>query len=226
MLLNRIIYALPSRLNRIIYTFIRLYYRRTRTINFRSLKIQLLPTVFHPNLYLTTETLLDFLLTIDLKGKSTLELGCGSGAISLYLSKFRGVKAHVSDINPSAISGIDINSQNHKLNIVSYHSDLFIKIPRIDFDIVILNPPFFNDRITSVDEYAFNTGDDFQYFKNLTAQLLQRRNTIRVIYMILTKKSDINQILSEFSKVNFIVTQIHESIQFKESLVIFSVSFA
>ena len=186
--------------------------------------LQLLPSVFHPRLYLTTETLLNFLLSIDLKGKSTLELGCGSAAISLFLSKFNEVNAHVSDINPSAIKGVQINSLTHQVDIISYYSNLFNDIPKTTFDVVILNPPFYNSSIKSIDEYAFNTGENFIYFKNLVTQLIERRHSIGIIYMILTKNSALDCILSHFGTLDFVISKVHEEKVHNESLLIFSIS--
>lgn len=206
MLLNKVIYTLPSRLNKVIYTFIRYYYRKKRSITFRDLKIDLLPTVFHPTLYLTTETLLDHLLTLDLKNKSILELGCGSAAISLYLSKYRHVKAHASDINLNAVKGAEANAMLNNIKLSTYHSNLFSDIPKIDFDVLIINPPFFQNATEEVDEFAFNAGKNFEYFINLSKQLLKRENSIKSIYMILTDKCDLDKIMNYFQKDKFNVT--------------------
>lgn len=199
LLLNRVIYTLPGSLNKVIYKFIRLYYRKTRSIRFRDLDLDLLPTVFHPTFYLTTEILLDYLLTIDLTNKTILELGCGSAAISLYLSKHRDGYIHASDINPKAIEGVRINKQKLNLNVSVYHSDLFDNIPQITFDIIILNPPFFDNPINTDDEFAFNAGEDFNYFKRVSSQLLERRNSIGIVYMILTDRCNKTTILSHFN---------------------------
>jgi len=210
LLLNKLIYALPGRFNKVIYRAILSYYSQTRSINFRGLSLTLLPSVFHPKLYLTTETLLDYLLTLDMAGKAVLELGCGSGAISLYLAKHRDIEMHASDINPHAISGLMENATNLQVKVDTYQSDLFDDIPDIQLDTVIINPPFFDNVIESVDQYAFNTGDDFQYFKKLNSQLLSRKEQLGVIYMILTDKCNLDKILSHFDESHYEITVVKD----------------
>jgi len=226
LLLNRLIYTLPSRLSGIIYSVIKYHYRKARIVNFRGINLKLLPSVFHPKLYLTTETFLDFLLTIDLNGKTTLELGCGSAAISFYLGIHRNANVHVSDINSKAIDGANLNAKNNQLVINSYHSDLFENIPQINFDILLLNPPFFNQSISSVDQYAFNTGKDFDYFKRLALALIDRKTTIENIFMILTNKSNQSEILSHFKKTHFQCELVLKIKALNETHFIYSISFA
>ena len=195
-------------------------------MHFRGLELLLIPTVFHPNLYLTTETFLDFLLTTELKDKSSLELGCGSGAISLYLAKNKGVSAHVSDINPAAIDGVSYNSKKLNLNVEAHLSDLFENIPTQYYDILIINPPFFANAIQNVDEYAFNAGENFEYFKTLAQQLKARQNDIGITYMILTDKCDLQSILDHFLSVRFKVNMIYEKQSEGEKHLIYSICFA
>ncbi len=194
-------------------------------VQFRGLNLLLKPTVFHPSLYLTTETLLDYLLTIDLNHKSVLELGCGSGAISLYLASKMNVSSYASDINPSAIDGLIANCEAENLEIRTFNSDLFDSIPLKVIDVVILNPPFFNNPIKSVDEYAFNTGEDFQYFKKLSRQLLERKNYIGEVYMILTDKCDLESILSYFDNSKFKKETVHDVVSLGERHYIYNITF-
>ena len=182
------------------------------------------PTVFHPSLYLTTETLLNYLLTLELNDKSVLELGCGSGAISLVLQSKKTITSYASDINQSAIDGLKDNCATHGLNIKTFHSDLFDSIPDIDIDVIILNPPFFNNGISSADEYAFNTGEDFQYFKKLSKQLIERKHHIVEIYMILTDKCDLENILSHFDDAHFGRETVYEGISLSETHYIYKIT--
>lgn len=223
MLLNKIIYLLPSRFSSVIYPLIKWYYRLPRTIQFRGIALRLHPTVFHPKLYLTTETFLDYLLTRDLKGQSTLELGCGSGAISLYLALNCEVDAHVSDINPAAIDGVISNAARLHLPINTYLSDLFANIPNRHFDVLVINPPFFAHPADSIDEYAFNAGQDYQYFKSLARQLKERQDYIGITYMILTDKCDLRSILGHFTSVDLKIENVFKVQSLGEEHLIYSV---
>lgn len=211
-------------MNTAIYSLIKWYFRKPRNVQFRGLNLILRPSVFHPKLYLTTETFLDFLLTLNLESKSTLELGCGSGAISLYLAKNSGVNAHVSDINQAAVDGVISNADKLSINISSYTSDLFDSIPDHHFDVLIINPPFFANPAHKVDEYAFNAGENYQYFEQLAKQLKSRQQQIGTTYMILTDKCDLQSILSFFTYTDFKVVTVLEKQSLGEKHLIYSIS--
>ncbi len=73
-----------------------------------------------------------------------LELGTGSGAISLALAK---EKPHwqiiACDINQDALLVAKENAAYHQLsNIHFYHSDWFSKIPQRQYHAIISNPPY------------------------------------------------------------------------------------
>lgn len=102
------------------------------------------------------------------------------------------------------------NATNLQVKVDTYQSDLFDDIPDIQLDTVIINPPFFDNVIESVDQYAFNTGDDFQYFKKLNSQLLSRKEQLGVIYMILTDKCNLDKILSHFDESHYEITVVKD----------------
>lgn len=76
-----------------------------------------------------------------------LELGTGSGAISLALAK---EKPHwqiiACDINEEALHVAKENAAYHQLNNISfYHSNWFSKIPQRQYDAIVSNPPYIAD---------------------------------------------------------------------------------
>lgn len=81
------------------------HFRKPRSFSFEDLKLTILPTVFHPGIYLSTGILVEFLSTIDLKGKTFLELGAGNGLTSFVAAK-KGAIVTATDINTKAIEGI------------------------------------------------------------------------------------------------------------------------
>lgn len=196
MLLNDIIYHLPRKGQFWIYNILKWYYRKPRKVSFRDLDIILYPTVFHPTLYLTTETFYKFLSNTDLSGGSVLELGCGSGVISLKLSKMYPGKLYASDINPAAVNGLKKNAKKLGLDIEVFQSDLLLNIPDIDIDTIIVNPPYFQKEAVTIDEYAFFAGPNYEYFYKLFSQLAKRASNYRKIYMILTDHCDLDHILN------------------------------
>lgn len=79
---------------------------------------------------------------MPLKGKKFLELGCGSGLISIAAAK-KGARVTASDINPVAVEFLVKNSEENKVEIEVIESDLFNDIPKQPFDIIAINPPYY-----------------------------------------------------------------------------------
>lgn len=204
MLLNKIIYSFPSRLEPFVYKLVKRYYSKARTVVYKDLKFTLYPTVFHPFIYLTTETLLNYVMSLDLTDKVILELGFGSGLISMQLAKNKGVEMHASDINAKAVEGLKENCKNLNIPISVYHSDLFSEIPLSKIDYLLINPPFFSNEVKSIDEYAFYTGEDYDYFHRLFEALKSDARTIANTLMILTNKCELDKIKSIASEYDVV----------------------
>ncbi|WP_163111277.1 methyltransferase, partial [Acinetobacter baumannii] len=67
-----------------------------------DITIKIHPDVFPPQLTFSTKILLDFVNEMNLDNKTFLELGCGSGIISLLAAKKKALVT-ASDINQTAL---------------------------------------------------------------------------------------------------------------------------
>tara|TARA_Y100001970_G_scaffold17151_1_gene19393 strand:+ start:4972 stop:5520 length:549 start_codon:yes stop_codon:yes gene_type:complete len=72
---------------------------------------------------------------------SVLEIGCGSGIISVNLAK-KGNKVTSVDINPKAIKATKHNAQKNNVEIEILQSDMFSAVSNRKFDVIICNPPY------------------------------------------------------------------------------------
>lgn len=77
-----------------------------------------------------------------LEPKTALDMGCGTGFISLSLKK-EGVESEAADINPHALELSKENAKKNKLDLQVYHSDLFQNIPK-SYDLITFNAPYGN----------------------------------------------------------------------------------
>ncbi|MBI4895011.1 MAG: methyltransferase [Candidatus Aenigmarchaeota archaeon] len=75
--------------------------------------------------------------------KKVLEIGCGSGLLSLLCAKF-GASVLATDINPSAIHAVLENAKTNNIPLEAVQSDLFSKI-KGKFDFIIFNTPYLPD---------------------------------------------------------------------------------
>lgn len=169
------------------------YYRKSRKYKYQGIEVMVHPEVFPPHLTLSTKILLDFISEIDLNNKSFLELGCGSGIISL-LARKKGANVIASDINETAIEYLKNASEENNLTIECILSDIFENIPQKTFDYIIINPPYYPKKPKSVKDKAWFCGEDFEYFKALFPQLKSFLSEGNNTYMILSEDCDFETI--------------------------------
>lgn len=93
----------------------------------------------------------------NLKNKSILEIGCGSGYLSIYCAK-HNAKVTAVDINIKAIDYAKTEAKKHKVNIEFILSNLFENLKDRKFDIIFFNPPYLvSDKIEFL---ALDGGED------------------------------------------------------------------
>lgn len=154
----------------VIWALYKFYMSRPRWYKFREISVLVLPSVFHPFFFISTKVLLEYLLKYELRHKKVLELGAGSGLISLVAAKI-GAQVTSTDLNPEAIEGLKISYEKNDLSGVIIWSDLFDQIPPQDFDIILINPPYFPHPARDNLEMAFYCGSNFEYYRKLFQQL-------------------------------------------------------
>ncbi len=169
------------------------YLKKERIYSYEDIKVVILPGVFHPGLFFSTKILLRYLTNYDLNGKKLLELGAGSGLISIYCQK-KGASVIASDISEKVIKNLHLNIEMNNASIKIIQSDLFDNISDCDFDFIIINPPYFAKDPIDEDDYAWYCGRDLQYYKKLFLQLRKFQNNKVIILMILSEDCRIDEI--------------------------------
>src|ERR1700749_2559201 len=111
----------------------RWYLREERKYKYGGIEVSVFPGVFHPGLFHSTRFLLSYLKDQELKNKSLLELGCGTGLISIYSAE-KGAIVTASDLNKRALDNAQHNCNFNHAKISFFHSDLFDNIPDQIFD--------------------------------------------------------------------------------------------
>ena len=75
-------------------------------------------------------------------GKTVLDLGCGYGAIGLFIKAiYKGQIVCLSDINERAVDYSMLNASRNHLEIKAVKSDLYAAFDEITFDDIVTNPP-------------------------------------------------------------------------------------
>ena len=115
---------------------------------FRDFELDINSNTFSPRK--ETELLIDIIIDMNLNPKHILELGTGSGAISIALMKnFPKAKCIATDINFYSLELAKHNAKkNHVLEQINFICcnwlDIFVNF---DFDIILANPPYIKTEV-------------------------------------------------------------------------------
>src|SRR5256885_8863379 len=72
------------------------------TTQAEGFQLSVFPSVFHPRYFGSSSILAQFIGSLDLRGKSFLDLGCGSGIVGMCAAR-AGARVTAVDINPEAV---------------------------------------------------------------------------------------------------------------------------
>ncbi len=167
--------------------------RREQEYRYRNLRLHVPPGVFHPGVFFSTPIFLDFIKTLDVKGKTVLDVGTGSGALALLAAQ-KGARVTALDINPMAVKTARQNAARNALELLVLHSDLFDQFPAQLFDVVLINPPYYPQTPRSAAEQAFFAGPHHEYFEKLFRQLPAYFQPGGRAYMVLSEDCHLEKI--------------------------------
>lgn len=105
---------------------------------YKDIELDVPDSVYYPKE--DSELLIEVIQKIDIKGKNILEIGCGSGLLSIIMAR-KGAKVTATDINPDAIEAAEINAEKNGANILVLLSNMFENVTG-KFDLVVFNPPY------------------------------------------------------------------------------------
>jgi release factor glutamine methyltransferase len=176
--------------------FLKFYLKFNSSVRFNNLKVKVNKGVFHPKLFFSTSYLYDFLSQKNLQSKSFLEIGSGTGVLSL-LAYQKGAKVTAVDIDENAIqntqSNFDLNfGKNHPATIIK--SNLFKELEPQVFEVVVINPPYFFKKIESSSQQAWYCGQEGEYFEELFSKFSEFTDKNSLVIMILAENCDIKRI--------------------------------
>lgn len=166
---------------------------RSASTRVAGFKLDVPPTVFHPKFFLTSAFFARFLQSLDLSGKSVVEVGCGSGILSLSAARAGATSVVALDINPAAVQAARMNAKKNNLpQVTSLHSDLFSALPaNKTFDVIICSPPSFSGEPRDDADRAWHAGPGYRDILPLFDQAAQRLNENGKMYLLIS--SDTNR---------------------------------
>lgn len=186
----------------ILVPLIRWYLRKERRFVYNGLTTYVFPGVFHPGFFHSTRFILSYLTDKDLAGKSFLELGCGSGLVSIVAAKAGG-NVTSSDLSLRALENTKHNANLNNVFLKIVYSDLFDNIDKTQFDWIVINPPYYARKPESEQDLAWYCGENFEYFQKLFASLNDYMRSASQVIMVLTKGADVKAIEAIANKYTF-----------------------
>lgn len=161
---------------------------------------------------------------MSLTGKSFLELGCGSGIISIVAAQ-NGAITTAIDINNEAVLITRVNARNNKADIEVVQSDLFSGLAQRLFDIIVINPPYYKKNPTNNSDAAWYAGENFEYFQKLFSQIDQHTHSNSIVLMVVSEDVCWNELVHLAASYHITFSLVREKIICFEKNFIYRLSF-
>ncbi len=169
---------------------VELYLTKERRYHYRGLDLTIMPGVFHPGFFFSTKILLNYVNKFNLRGKKLLEIGAGSGLISLEAAR-KGAQVTASDISETAVKNIRENALRNGISMRILQSDLFENVPVEHFDWMVINPPFYPKNPVRESEYAWYCGENLRFFHRFFEEIKTYLKPGTQTCMILSEDCDV-----------------------------------
>lgn len=155
-----------------------------------------------------------------------LEVGCGSGIVSLSWAGKNNVLG--VDINPSAVKTSITNASRNGIKASFIESDLFSNVPG-KFDAILFNPPYLptsdEEKLEGNINRAFDGGKDGrETLERFLSEFSGHLKAGGTLYLIQSSLNDIDSTLSRLRALGFTVETIGKHEFFFERLVLLKAS--
>ncbi|KYG80156.1 release factor glutamine methyltransferase [Roseivirga ehrenbergii] len=190
---TRVSKLLAKKIEPLFQVIYKLYCRRTHLYSYHGVQVCVPPGIFNPRLSFSSKYLVNFLSKENLNGCSFLEIGSGSGVISLFAAKL-GARVTAVDINPLAVTCTRENAESNELNLEVILSDIFELLPESPFDFIVVNPPYYPKDPKNDIEKAWFCGENFDFFYRFFSQLKSYLKIDSRTFMVLSEDCEIEEI--------------------------------
>jgi len=191
---------------------------------YKGLNITVLPDVFHPNWFMTSRMLLQYLEDINVSGLRFLELGCGTGTQACRAVQ-KGAIGYASDITNSSCQNAIANAGQNDIDLKVFQSDIFDQIPKdVDFDLIFVNPPFIEKYPEDEKDFAFCCGEEFEYYDDLFRNLPDRLRSGGKLVIALARSCNCHRIESMANEAGFSFRRVDQRHKFAETNYLFEVT--
>ncbi|MBT7297049.1 methyltransferase, partial [Candidatus Woesearchaeota archaeon] len=177
-----------------------------------------------------THLLLDSIIkNIKNQKLNILEIGCGSGYVSINLLKeYNNLKITCTDINKNAIKLSKENAKENNIKIKFIESNLFENIKQ-EYDIIIFNPPYLpQDKLSSkhsIDTALYGGKKGYEITHQFIEQVYNNLKPNGKIFLLLCSLSKPKTSLELLNKFNYEYKLIKQIKIFPEELFVYEIEF-
>lgn len=174
--------------------------KRTMHVNVVGFNFVVFPTVFSPSQYHSSEVFARFVDELgDLKGKRVLDMGCGSGVISVVAAS-KGARCLAVDINPASVKAVWVNAHVNGIldNVKAIKSDLFTNLPSPagsgegSYDLMFFNPPYFLGIPKNDFEAGFKGGNNYDVIRKFVEDAPKYLSNDGIVYLIISDDMELS----------------------------------
>ena len=159
-----------------------------------------------------------FLEKMNLDRKNILEIGCGSGIISIICSK-KGAEVTAADINPRAVECTLQNSNSNKCKIKAFQSDLFSSV-KGKFDLILFNSPYLP--VAEEKEWSAGKGSELilKFIETCKGHLLPKGKVL----LLISSLTGVEKVLQALRQEGFKTRNVAEESLFFEKILLLEAS--
>lgn len=187
-------------------------------------KFTVRPTVFNPRDFISSEIFAAYIKTLDLTGKNILDMGSGSGIVSIFAAS-KGANCVACDINPVAVRCITENALQNNLSkqITVYESDLFESLNSaegVGFDIIFFNPPYYKGNPRNNFERAFKGGPNLEVIDKFLLDAKHHLLPNGKLCLLVSTDMDMDDFYSRLNNTGYTYKILHTNKKFFETFYI------
>ena len=186
--------ALRNTLHYLSYHFV-LNRQQTQTARSAGFRLTVLPTVFHPSYFISSEAFARFLGGLNLAGQTAADIGTGTGILALAAARAGAETVIAADINPNAAQCAAENAEANGLGgrVKGLCCDLFAAVaPKPIFDVIISSPPKHAGKVRDLADAGWHAGAGNKNIASIFEQARDRLKPGGRFYLMISSDSDLD----------------------------------
>ncbi|NHV99346.1 MAG: methyltransferase [Thaumarchaeota archaeon] len=161
----------------------------------------------------------------NVNAKRILEIGCGSGIVSLVLAR-RNVEVVAVDVAMEACKNTLDNFKRNRLQGVVHVVNGYLATAFRDnlvFDVVVSNPPYLPVDQSPVEDLSWAAGKDASFSKKLLKNVLPLLSDTGVLFLVQSSLSDVDGLKRTLEEKGFLVEEASFRSFFFEKIILFKI---